>query len=385
MALEIEFEDDDQIDAAWPADDADTGGVGPSGADTSAAIAGAARRPRTSEGDGGPSASGDDPAETRTGSTRPGVAALLPPQLRQQVPLRLGVLAATFALGVSAVAGFVTGRTAEQNRTLVELHMTGGDAYKIDETTVSDSGQWTDTFVRQASLSLVNDGPDPVTVLGGAISGPYEHGRFGLPRAGTKIAAGATVTLHAATTIDCRGVFGALKLNNGTSSPLNTVADFDVATADGHTGRTDMLVDLASASVVATVCAQVPPPMEVGEPQFSPLSPPTSYEVAYPISNAAPFPLQVASLPASVHQWDTAGGLSVTANGTSVVTAHGTGIYVLRVTVADCAAAVAATDNQFGDFPLVFTDTDGGPEADMFIQEVPIVAHNLIVQACNGH
>ena len=370
MAIEIEFEDDDQADA-WPPEGAETGGPGmgtgsaPGSDDDAALVA--------------------DPAETRAGTSRPGIGAIVPPRLKPQLPFLVSVLVATFVVGASTVLGFLSGRTAAENRTVIELHMAGGNAYSVDPATASGSGQWTDTFVRQVSLNLVNDGPDPVTLLAGAVSGPYEHGAFGFPRTGVKIAAGATTTLHAATTIDCRGVFGAVRLTNGNSSPLNTVANFEVATADGRTGTTSMLIDLASSAVVSDVCSQVPPPVRIGAPEFSPLIPPSSYEVTYQIENAAPFPLRVASLPASVRQWTSAGGLSVTANGTSGVAGHSTGIYVLQVSVASCAAALDATDTQFGDFPLVFTDAAGGVNPDMFVEEAPIVLHDVIAQACRAH
>jgi len=374
MALEIEFEDDDQTDVAWPSEGLDTGGGGAGvgvGADS-----GAARRTGADDG---------DPSTLVVGSSRRSLAALMPLRLKQQLPFHVGILVAAFVVGASTVSGFLAGRTAAQGRTVIELHMAAGNAYSMSPDTQPDGGQWTDTFVRQVSLSLVNDGPDPVTLLFGAVSGPYQHGKFNLPRTGTTIAAGATATLHAATTVDCRGVFGALRLNNGNSSPLNTVANFKVATADGRTGDTSLLVDLASAEVVSDVCSHIPPPIQIGSPQPSPLIPPSSYRITYPIANAAPFPVQVTSLPASVHQWMTAGGLSISANGDSVVPANGNGIYIVQVSVTTCATALAATDVQFGDFPLVFTDTEGGENPDMFVEEAPVVVHDLIAQACHGH
>jgi hypothetical protein len=374
MALEIEFEDDDQTDAAWQADGLDTGGASvDAGAGT-----GTGTDREIGADDGGPST-------LVVGSSRRGVTALLPERLKQQLPFHAGILVAAFVVGASTVAGFLAGRSATQDRTVIELHMTGGNAYSVAAATPSGSGQRTDTFVRQVSLSLVNDGPDPVTLRSGTVNGPYEHGKFGFPRTGLKIAAGAATTLRAATTIDCRGVFGALRLTNGNSSPLNTVANFEVTTADGRTGGTSLLVDLASAAVVADVCSQVPPPVRIGAPQSGPLIPPSSYRITYPIENAAPFPVRVTSLVTSVRQWMTAGGLSITANGNSVIPADGDGSYVVQVSVAACATALAATDNQFGDFPLVFTDTEGGANPDMFVEEAPIVVHGLIAQACHGH
>lgn len=368
MALEIEFEDDDQTDASWPPDPSDTGGT-----DTAP---GAGRR--SGMDDTGPST-------LVAGSPRPSVATLIPERLKHQLPFHVGILVAAFVVGASTVSGFLTGRSATENRTVIELHMAGGNAYSVAAATPSGSGQWTDTFARQVSLDLVNDGPDPVTLLSGAVSGPYEHGAFGFPRTGLKIAAGATTTLHAATTVDCRGVFGAVRLTRGTSSPLNTVANFKVATADGRTGGTSLLVDLASAAVVSTVCSQVPPPVRIGTPQFSALLPPSSYQVTYPITNAAPFPLQITSLQASLHQWTTAGGLSITSKGTSVIPADSDGIYVMQVSVAACGTALNATDDEFGDFPFVFTDTEGGANPDMFVEEASVVDHSLIAQACHGH
>lgn len=367
MALEIEFEDDDQTDTAWPLDASDAGGARGTGAE-----------------DADPGALTAEASETRTGSPRSGVAALLPERFKPLLPLQLGVLVAAFVVGASTVAGFLAGRTAAQDRTVVELHMAGGGAYTVGPATPSGTGRWTDTFARRVSLNVVNDGPKPVTLLSGRVTGPYENGAFGFPRGGMKIAAGATATLHAATTIDCRGVFGAVRLTNGSSAPQNTVADFEVATADGRTGGTSLLVDLASAAVVSAVCAQVPPPVQIGPAQFSPLIPPASYQVSYPIDNAAPFPLRVTTLSAAVAQWNVAGGLTVTANGDSAIPADSTGTYYVQVTVSSCSAALNATDDQFGAFPLVFTDVGGGPNPDMFVQEAPLVAHAAIAQACHG-
>lgn len=368
MALEIEFEDDDQTDTAWPPDAPDIDGT-------------------DNPSDGGRGSGMDDtgPSTLVVGSSRRSVAALIPERLKQQLPFHVGILVAAFVVGASTVSGFLAGRSATQDRTVIELHMAGGNAYSVAAATPSGSGQWTDTFKRRVSLDLVNDGPDPVTLLAGAVSGPYEHGAFSFPRTGLKIAAGVTTTLHAATTIDCRGVFGAVRLTHGNSSPLNTVANFKVATADGRTGGASLLVDLASAAVVSDVCSQVPPPVRIGTPQFSTLIAPSSYRVTYPIANAAPFPLQITSLQASLHQWTTAGGLSITSNGTSVIPADSDGIYVMQVSVAACATALNATDDEFGDFPLVFTDTEGGANPDMFVEEASVVDHSLIAQACHGH
>lgn len=372
MALEIEFEDDDQTDAAWPTDGSDAGGL-----DADA----------DSEAEGRRATGADDsgPATLVVGSSRRSIAALLPGPLKRQLPFHAGILAAAFVVGASTVAGFLAGQSAAHGRTVIELHMAGGNAFSAAAATPSGGGQWTDTFSRRISLSLVNDGPDPVTLLSGGVSGPYEHGTFDFPRTGLKIAAGVTTTLRAATTIDCRGVFGALRLTNGNASPLNTVADFKVATSDGRTGGVSLLVDLASAAVVSDVCSQVPPPVQIGAPQTSPLIPPSSYRLTYPIANAAPFPVQITSLAASVHEWNTGGGLSVTADGVSVIPADSDGIYVVQVSVAACASALTATDDQFGAFPLVFTDTEGGANADVFVEEAPLVAHDVIAQACDGH
>jgi hypothetical protein len=373
MALEIEFEDDEHPDAAWLADDAGSDAPGSEAA--------------TSEGSRAQETRAEESGTEEAGTTRPRVGALLtaPFPLSSGLLLQLGVLLTTFAVGASSVAGYQLGRAAPGNRSIVALHLAGGRTYQLGPAPAPRNAAWSDTAERSVSLTVVNDGPDPVTVVGGTASGPLVHADFALPAGGLDLAAGATATLHAAARVDCRPVFEPLFMTVDDPSSLDTVADFGVRTLDGRAHRTRLTVDPASATAVSGVCTLLGPPVGLAGTDFSGLTGSDSYTVTYHATSAAPFPLSVSTLQDSVNQWSFSGGLTARlADPAATLPAHGSANLVVDVTVTNCAAATQANDDEFGFFPLVFAEADGAAKHEEFAQPMPLVSRSAIGQACRG-
>jgi hypothetical protein len=176
-----------------------------------------------------------------------------------------------------------------------------------------------------------------------------------------------------------------LFLADGDPSSLDTVADFGVRTLDGQVRSTRLTIDTASATAVSGVCTLLGPPVGLAGTTFSGLIGPGSYTVTYHATNLAPFPLTVSTLQDSVNQWSVSGGLTARLTDPSAaLPAHGSAALVVDVTVTDCSAATRANDDEFGFFPLVFTEADGAAKHEMFAQPMPLVSHSAIAQACHG-
>lgn len=378
MALEIEFEDDDHPDAAWPGDDKDSDAPG-----TQEAGAEAGDSSDAGAQDAGAEEAGTQ-APGRAGS-RIGALLALPLPLSRGLLFQIGVLLTTFAVGASAVAGYQLGRTAPQNRSIVALHLAGGRTYLFGPPPEPLDTSWSDTVERPVSVTIVNDGPDRLTVVAGTVAGPMVHAAFALPADGLDLAVGATTTLHAAARVDCRTIFEPLSLADGGFSSLDTVADFAVRTLDGSARHARLTVDPASAAAVSGVCTLLGPPVGLAGTAFSGLIGPDSYTVTYRTTSAAPFPLSVSILQDSINQWSTTGGLTARlADPAATVPAHGSADVVVDVTVTNCAAATLADNGEFGYFPLVFTEADGAAKDEKFPQTMPLVSHSLIAQACHA-
>ena len=368
MALEIEFEDDEHPEGGLPADD-----EGSDAPDVGAA--------------GGKAPGAEETGAGEPGTTRARIGALIasPLPLSSGLLFQVGVLLTAFVVGASAVAGFQLGRAAPQKRSTVALHLAGGRTYLFGPAPVPRDSAWSDTVERAVSLTVVNDGPDPLTVVGGKVTGPLVHADFALPAGGLDLAAGATATVHAAAKVDCRAVFEPLFLTGGDPSSLDTVADFGVRTLDGQARHTRLTVDMDSAAAVSGVCTLLSPPVQLGAAQFSGLIGSVSYTVTVRASSAAPFPLSVSTLQDSINQWSASGGLTARlADPTATLPAHGSADVVVDVTVTDCSAATRANDDEFGFFPLVFTEADGSAKREAFAQQMALVSQTAIGQACRG-
>jgi hypothetical protein len=369
MALEIEFEEDDHPDAALPADDAEPDAPG---------VEAAAATEETGA---------EETAPEEAGTTRSRIDALLasPLPLSSSLLFQIGVLLTAFVVGASSVAGYQLGRAAPQNRAIVALHLAGGRTYLFSPAPVPRDATWSDTVERPVSLTVVNDGPDPLTVVDGTVTGPLVHADFALPAGGLDLAAGAIATVHATARVDCRAVFEPLFLTGGDPSSLDTVADFGVRTLDGRARHTRLTVDTASAAAVSGVCTLLSPPVRVGGADFSVLIGSDSYAVTVPASSGAPFPMSISTLQDSVNQWSVSGGLTARlADPFVILPAHGSVNVVVDVTVTNCSAATRANDDEFGFFPLVFTEADGAAKAEEFTQQTPLVSRAAIGQACGG-
>ena len=88
--------------------------------------------------------------------------------------VQLGVALAALVLGAAATGGFLAGRTAQQDRATLLLHLAPVNPFVIDpipvpadlSPDVRRATPWTNVFDQAVALTVINDGPDPVTVLG---------------------------------------------------------------------------------------------------------------------------------------------------------------------------------------------------------------------------
>lgn len=351
MGLEIEFEYDDTQDGAWsPVRDA-----GP--------LRAWLKRHRTA----GPSAG-------------------------NPLIVHLGIALAAVVLGAASMAGFLHGRTAVSDRTVSLLHLAPVNPFVVQPlptppTQSQTQGQsqsveqvlatpWTNTFDQDVSLSVINDGPDPVTVLGATLSALEFQATWLTPASPAPTASGGVSLLRGRAHFVC-----------GDYSPdrIATVAQIRVRTADGAIRQETLVVDHYSQIAERAVCAQMPTPQVVQSTTFAPSRASGTYVVEITAINRALFPLRMALSPSAAQSWTSGGGLDLSASADTVIPPHGTGAIAISVSVDDCPAAQEAASNGYAYDTLTFSDArdaPGAPQARMIDQTAAIADLNVILAYC---
>ncbi|HEU5334019.1 MAG TPA: hypothetical protein VFU73_14670 [Actinocrinis sp.] len=261
-------------------------------------------------------------------------------------------------LATACVTGFLAGQKAPQNQHTVAVHVADANPLTIDPVPRIEARSgplttpWTGTFDRAVALSVVNTGPDPVTILGGAILAPQIASGGTLP-AGEVLAPGAGQTLRTRAHFDC--VDYPLHVNATSEAATETTARLDIRTVDGASHHVSLLVDPYNAGIQNAVCGRVQNPQVLGAPVVGPAPWPSAFTLTLPIANRAPFPLRVNLDQQTSTTWVVRAGL-ILVTGESVVPAGGEGRIEFDVQVTDCQLARTAVGNALGFETLVFTD-----------------------------
>lgn len=314
--------------------------------------------------------------------------------------LQLGIVLAAITLGAASMAGYLAGRTAAHDRAVTLLHLAPANAFTVaalpapaaqsqspDELLAEP---WTNTVDRDLSLTVVNDGPDPVTVLGATISS-LDFGVTALTPAGSAPTAPGGVSLLRGRARFVCGDFPADR--------TATVANLRARTADGAIRQETLEVDRFSQIAEEAVCARLPTPQVIRSTTFSPTpqtppphvmgvpDTPTIYSVEITAGNRAPFPLRMTLPESAIETWDS-GGLLLTASGDSIIPPHGIGAITISVSIVDCPNAIAAASGGFSYDLLAFSDGRDAvvdAQARAFDESVSIADEHLIMSYCLAH
>ena len=316
--------------------------------------------------------------------------------------LQLGIVLAAIVLGAASMAGYLAGRTAAHGRAVTLLHLAPANAFTVSalpepaaQTESPDqllATPWTNTADRDVSLTVVNDGPEPVTLLGATVSS-LDFGVTGLaPVAGTAPVAPGSVSLLRGRAHFVCGDYSADR--------TATVANLRVQTADGAIHRETLEVDRFSEIAEQSVCARMPTPQVIRSTTFSleqPIPPghvigavpnnPPIYDVKITAGNRASFPLRMALPQSAIESW-AGSGRRLTAAGDAVIPPHGTGAITISVSISDCPNAIAAASGGFAYDLLAFTDgRDAASDAQVrsFGESVSITEENVIMTYCLAH
>ncbi|HXR73079.1 hypothetical protein [Actinocrinis sp.] len=278
--------------------------------------------------------------------------------------VQAGIALAALALGAASTAGYLEGKSAAQDRTITRIHLAPINPFVVEPlpiapTNVKDllATPWTNTFDQPVTLSVINDSPDPVSVLGAQVTAP-QFGIAKLTPAGSSLhpaAPGAVTVL--------RGVAHFVCGDLPPVDPVATVARLTVRTADGHTRAQSLMVDRFSDVEEAAVCAAMPGPQVVTATATSRPSYllPGGYIYSIDITNRAPYAL-LATMPTNVRSsWISGAGLDVQIPTPTTIPAHGSARISLYIGVENCSTALEAAQAGYGYDVLAFTDARDGP------------------------
>ena len=283
------------------------------------------------------------------------------PSWRKSDPRTLFIVRLVLAgavLAAACITGFLAGQKAPQNQHTVAVHVADANPLTIDPVPeVNPRGAmlpaaWTGSFDRPVALAVVNSGPDPVTILGGAIIAPQIASGGTLP-AGVVLAPDARRTLRTRAHFDC--VDYPLHVSATSESATETTARLDIRTADGTLHRVSLLVDPFNVSIERAVCGRVQSPQVLGLPVIGPATGPSAFTATLPVVNRAPFPLRANLDQQTSTTWVMQAGL-ILVTGETVIPAGGSGRIVFDVQVTDCLLARTAVGEARGFDTLVFTD-----------------------------
>lgn len=280
--------------------------------------------------------------------------------------VHLGIALAALALGAASTAGYLDGKAAARDRTITRLHLAPVDAFVVEPLNLPQPASaqdllatpWTNAFDQHVALSVVNDGPDPVTVLSAQVTAP-QFGTVNLaPLATSRGAAPASTapgkvgSLHGMAHIVC-GDYSSI-------DPAATVARLTVRTSDGRTRVQTLMVDRFSDIQEAAVCAVMPGPQVVTSTSTALSNTPGTYTYNVKVANRAPYPLLM-TVPSNVIQdWQSAAGLVVEAPSPVTIPAHGSSSVAIPVTISSCTLALESVS--YGFDTLAFVDARDGPD-----------------------
>ncbi len=297
-----------------------------------------------------------------------------------------GIALAAVALGAASMAGFLHGRTVVNNRAVSLLHLAPVNAFVVQPLPTPPAQPvsidqmlatpWTNTFDQDVSLSVINDGPDPVTVLGATLSALEFQATELTPASAAPTAPGGVSLLRGRAHFVC-----------GDFPPdrVATVARLRVRTVDGTIRQETLTVDRYSQIAERTICTQMPTPQVVRSTTFASSGESGVYVAEITAANRAPFPLRMALPQSAVQSWTGDGGLYLSAPGDTIIPAHGTGTIAITVKVTDCPTAQQVASDGFTYDTLAFSDARDAPDsprARMTEQAVPIADLNAIMAYC---
>lgn len=365
------------------------------------------RPPRAAGGEGGASSVGleiefeyDDtsdgvwsptrqapPTRTRLGRIRP------PGDLAgNPLTVHLGIALTALAVGACATFGLLADRTAANDRTIALLHLAPVTPFDVQALptlpTLPTEPQpaeqllatpWTDAFDRDVSLAVINDGPDPVTVLGATLTGMQFQPAALTPGGGAPTAPGDVSVLRGRAHVVCA--------DYPAPDESATIAQLRTRAADGRIRTETLMVDRFSEITEQAVCQQVPGPQVVRAWSISPGPPRTTgtYTVTVTATNRAPFPLRMDLPQSAVQNWSSGGGLELATSDDVVIPPGGDGTIAITAKVVDCPSAVEAATNHFAYDTLAFSDGRDAadyPQARQFFQAVPVADQNSIMRYC---
>jgi hypothetical protein len=299
-------------------------------------------------------------------SPREPMAARLSPWLRGGGTLivHLGILITAMAVGAASTAGILAGNSAENGRTIARLHLAPLDSFTVQALPTPPAAQpvdqllatpWKNTFDQEVSLDVINDGPDPVTVLDATVYAMQFQVTTLTPQSAEPIAPGAVSVLRGRAHIVC-GDFPA-------PDESATIAKLRARSADGQIHGETLMVDRSSGTTEDAVCAQMPTPQVILATTFSstPNRARGSYVINITAANRAPFPLRMALPESAIEDWTSGGGLQLTTPDDVIIQPHGTGTIAITAKVVDCSNAMAAALGGFGYDTLAFSDGRDAP------------------------
>ena len=309
--------------------------------------------------------------------------------------VQLGAALAALVLGAASTAGFLAGRAAQQDRATLLLHLAPVNPFVVDpipmpadlSPDVRRATPWTNEFDQNVALTVINDGPDPVTVLGATLAAPefrtlaLTSRSAGNPR----LVPGGTSVLRGRAHFVC-GSYPTAPGNSAGSLPLATVAQISVRTPDGVTRHETLQVDKYSDVAEQSVCQRMLGPEVVGTPTYTPSGRPGVYSVSVPVTNRASFPLRAALSASSAQDWATNAGLAISTTGPKTIPPHATATVTVSVSILSCTAAKAVAAEGFAFDTLAFTDARNsldGLDARQQDEALFVADHGLIIQYCD--
>jgi hypothetical protein len=276
--------------------------------------------------------------------------------------VHVGIALTALALGAASTAGYLHGNAAAQGRSTSRLHLAPVDPFVVEpldspptDVNVLLATPWTNAFDRHVTLGVINDGPDPVTVLGAQVTAPqFTAAELSPAHSGAQpTAPGAVTVLHGVAHFVCGDL--------PSVDPVATVARLTVRTADGHTRVQSLMIDRFSDIEEATVCGVMAGPQVVTATDAVSRGTPGDYTYTVDVTNRAPFPL-VATMPTNVRgSWMASAGLDVQIPAPVTIPAHGSARIALAVDVGNCNLALEGADAGYAFDTLVFTDARDGP------------------------
>jgi hypothetical protein len=163
------------------------------------------------------------------------------------------------AVAVTAVTGLNFGRSAQQDRSRALLHLAPSDSYLVDAASAASAPSahavaTANGVDRTIRLRVLNDGPEPLTMLGGVLSSPDIALSQLVPDGGAVLKPGAVGTLRALAHFVCGG--GPREGTDATFAEVAfaTVADIRVRTVDGQARSVRIIVQQYSTTSAMAEC-----------------------------------------------------------------------------------------------------------------------------------